>query len=238
MKKFVMIPTYNEKENIEFLINEILKLKIPDLTIVVVDDNSPDGTGNLVRSLSKKDKSVFLLNREHNRGRGYAGKAGYLFCLRNGAEIIIEMDADLSHNPRYLIPMMDKLRYADVVLGSRRVGGSEEVGRGIMRRFITYFANFYIRFLLGVSVKDCNSGYRCFSRKALLSISPETIDSKGPGIVQEVLFKAYLKGLRIKEIPIVFVDRKKGKSKLGIKQLTSGYFLILKLKLKQLLGEI
>ena len=238
MKPFVMIPTYNEKENISNLINKILKLKIKNLHIVVADDNSPDGTWRIVQDISKRKKNVHLLLRKKDRGRGSGGKDGFIYCLKHGADIIVEMDADFSHDPKYIPALIEELKNADLVLGSRRVKGSREIGRGPIRRMITYFANLYIKLLLGLNVKDCNSGYRCFKRKVLEKINLNRIESKGPAIVQEVLFKAHLKGFKIKEIPITFVNRTKGKSKLGIKQLAAGYFMVTKLKLQHLFGLI
>jgi len=232
-----MIPTYNEKENISDLIDRILKLSIKDLHIVVVDDFSPDGTWKIVEEISKKKNNIHLLLRKTKRGRGYAGKDGFIYCLNHGAEIIIEMDADFSHDPRYIPSMLEEIKSYDLVLGSRRVKGAKDVGRGILRRVITCLANLYIRIILGIEVKDCNSGFRCFKRNVLEKIV-YNLESKGPIIVQEVLFKAHLKGFRIKEIPIIFVNRKKGKSKLGIPQLATGYFMVLKLKIQHLFGFI
>ena len=238
MKLFVMIPTYNERENIKNLIDKILKLKINNLHIVVADDNSPDGTWKIVQDISKKNKNVHLLLRKKDKGRGSAGRDGFIYCLKHGADIIVEMDADMSHNPKYIPLMIKELRNADVILGSRRIQGAKEIGRSLLRRFVTLGANLYIRIMLGLKVKDCNSGFRCFKRKVLEAINLEKLESKGPAIVQEVLFKAHLKGFKIKEIPITFVDRTKGASKLGIPQLAAGYFMVLKLKMHHLLGMI
>ena len=233
-----MVPTYNEKENIKTLIDEILKLKIKNLHIVVVDDNSPDHTWKIVQEISKKNKNVHLLLRKSDKGRGSAGRDGFIYCLKHGADIIVEMDADMSHNPKYIPVMIKELKNADVILGSRRVKGSKEIGRSRFRRLVTLIANLYITLMLGIRVKDCNSGYRCFKREVLEKIKPEKIESKGPSIVQEVLFKAHLNRFRIKEIPITFINRTKGKSKLGLKQLAAGYFMVLKLKFMKLIGEI
>lgn len=238
MRIYIMIPTYNEKENIANIISSILNLKIKDLHILVVDDNSPDMTWKIVHELSKKNKNVHLLLRKTDRGRGSAGKDGFIHCLQKKADVVIEMDADFSHDPKYIPLMLKELENADLVLGSRRMHGSKEVGRGPLRKTITFFANLYIRLLLGLKVRDCNSGFRCFKRKVLEGIKTERLESKGPAIVQEVLFKAHLKGFRIKEIPITFINRTKGKSKLGIKQLAAGYFMVLKLKTAHLLRRI
>ncbi len=238
MKIFIMVPTYNEKENIKTLIDEILKLKIKNLHIVVVDDNSPDNTWKIVQQISKKNKNVHLLLRKSDKGRGSAGRDGFIYCLKHGADIIVEMDADMSHNPKYILVMIKELKNADVILGSRRVKGSKEIGRSQFRRLVTLIANLYITWMLGIRVKDCNSGYRCFKREVLEKIKSEKIESKGPSIVQEVLFKTHLNKFRIKEIPITFINRTKGKSKLGLKQLAAGYFMVLKLKFMKLIGEI
>ena len=238
MKTFVMIPTYNEKENIGPLIGKILELRIKNLDITVVDDNSPDGTWEIVRELSEKNKKIHLLLRKSGRGRGAAGKDGFVYCLNHGADIIVEMDADMSHDPKYIPSLIKELKNADLVLGSRRLEGSREVGRSAVRRVITYIANLYIRMMLGLKVKDCNSGFSCFRRKVLEKINAEKLESKGPAIVQEVLFKAHLKGFKIKEIPITFVNRTKGESKLGLPQLAAGYFMVLKLKVQHIFGLI
>jgi len=238
MKTYVMIPTYNEKENIKILIDKILALKIKNLHIVVADDNSPDGTWKIVQDISKKKKNVHLLLRKNDKGRGSGGRDGFIFCLKNKADIIVEMDADMSHDPKYIPLMIKELENADIVLGSRRLKGSKEVGRGLIRPFITWGANLYITLMLGIKVKDCNSGFRCFKRNVLEKIKVEKLQSKGPSIVQEVLFKASLNKFKIKEIPITFINRTKGKSKLGIKELAAGYYMVLKLKLMRLFGEI
>lgn len=238
MKTFVMIPTYNEKENIKSLIDGILGLKIKNLHIVVADDKSPDATWKIVDGISRKKRNVHLLLRKKDRGRGFAGRDGFIYCLKHGADAVVEMDADFSHNPKYIPAMLSELKNADLVLGSRRIEGGMETGRSMLRRFVTWGANFYIRMMLGLKVKDCNSGFRCFRRKVLEAINIKNLESGGPAIVQEVLFKAHLKGFKIKEIPITFVDRTKGHSKLGIPQLAAGYFMVLKLRILKLIGEI
>ena len=159
-----MIPTYNEKENIGNLINSILNLKMKNLHIVVADDNSPDGTWKIVQEISKKKKNVHLLLRKTDKGRGSGGRDGFIYCLNHGADIIVEMDADMSHDPKYIPLMIKELKNADIILGSRRLKGSKEIGRSSMRRLITYLANLYISIVLGLRVKDCNSGFRCFTK--------------------------------------------------------------------------
>ncbi len=233
-----MIPTYNEKENIKNLISQIFKLKLKNLEIVIVDDNSPDGTWKIVKQISNKNKNVHLLLRKRDKGRGTSGRDGFIYCLKHGANIVVEMDADMSHDPKYISKMIKELKNADLVIGSRRVKGAKEIGRSLFRRLITLGANLYIRLMLGLKVKDCNSGFRCFKREVLEKIDLEKLASKGPAIIQEVLFKAHLKGFKIKEIPIIFVNRTKGNSKLGIPQLAAGYFMVLKLKLMKIFNSL
>ena len=238
MKKFIVIPTYNERENIVNLINQINSLKIKDAHTLVVDDNSPDGTADIVREISKKDNNVHLLSRTADKGRGSAGVAGFKKALEMGADIICEMDADFSHNPKYLPDLINNLKDCGVTIGSRFVSGGSDEDRPFLRRILTILANFYIRVLLGLKVKDCNSGYRCFKRDVLKKINLDKMISKGPSIVQEILYKAHLAGFKINEVPIEFVERKEGKSKLGLKHLYKGYTMVLKLKFLHLVGRL
>ena len=231
-----MIPTYNESENVEKLIKEILKF--PKIGILIIDDNSPDGTWKIVKKLMKKNKRVNLLLRKGSRGRGLAGIAGYRYCLKNEADYVIEMDADFSHNPKYIPNFLRAIKRADVVLGSRLIKGGSDSDRGVTRRTVTKLANLYIKIMLGIKVRDCNSGYRCFRRNVLEEINPDKLISKGPDIVQEVLFKAHLKGFKIVEIPIEFIDRKLGKSKLSLRALLKGYTVVLRLKINHILGRL
>jgi dolichol-phosphate mannosyltransferase len=237
MKTVLVIPTYNEAENIERLITTLRRLNL-DLDILVVDDNSPDGTSKIVERLMKKDKKLHLLLRTRDKGRGSAGVAGFKKALDMKADVICEMDADFSHDPQYLPALLKGLEKGDVVLGSRAVSGGSDDDRPFLRRMLTVFANFYIRLLLGVPVRDCNSGYRCFKRRVLAALNLDKITTKGPGIVQEILYRAHLAGFRIVEVPISFVERRKGTSKLGFKHLYRGYFLILKLRFLRLIGRL
>ncbi|MDN3514470.1 MAG: polyprenol monophosphomannose synthase [Candidatus Brocadia sp.] len=230
MKTYVMIPTYNERENIENLIREILNLKIPDLHIVVVDDNSPDGTSEAVKKASKEHPEVELLLRITERGRGSAGIAGFKYALDHGADSVVEMDADFSHHPKYIPRLLEALQDADLVIGSRFTRGGEDVNRGIARRVITLLAGIYVRVLLGLQIKDVSSGYRCFKRKVLEAIELDSMISTGPSIVSEVFYRAHLKGFSIKEIPIKFEDRTRGQTKLNYKILVKTLLMVLKFK--------
>ena len=230
MKTYVMIPTYNERENIGNLIQEILNLKISDLRIVVVDDNSPDGTSVVVKDLSREHQEVELLLRTTERGRGAAGIAGFKHALEHGADCIIEMDADFSHHPKYIPSMLAAIQNADMVIGSRFISGGEDINRGIMRKVITILAGIYVRVLLGLKIKDVSSGYRCFKRKVLEAIELDSMISTGPSIVSEVFYRTHLKGFSIREIPIKFEDRTHGQTKLNYKILMKTLLMVLKFK--------
>jgi len=237
LKTVVIVPTYDESENVVPLLEAIRDLAIPGLEVLVVDDASPDGTAALVRAFAAKHPFAGVLERSGPRGRGLAGRDGYLAALERGADRVIEMDADLSHDPRYLPALIAASAAHDVVLGSRFVAGGSDTDRALWRRVLTVAANFYIRVLFGIAVRDANSGYRCFRREALVAIDPKRLRSPGPAIVQEVLFRAARAGLRIAEIPVAFADRARGDSKLGWGELWQGYVTVLRLRLRELFGR-
>lgn len=237
MKIIVVIPTFNEALNIEELIKRILNLDIEGLELVVVDDNSPDNTAGIVEGLSRRDPRVKLLLRLSDKGRGLGGKAGFLYALDHGADVIIEMDADLSHDPLYIPTFLNEIRGAEVVLGSRYVAGGEDTDRGAARLIQTKLAIFYIRLIMGMDIKDPNSGYRCYRRQALAAVA-RGLESKGADIVQEVIYKLHLKGCRIKEIPIVFKDRVKGETTKNVQDLLRGFYTVLKWRWRKALGKL
>jgi dolichol-phosphate mannosyltransferase len=211
MKIMAMIPTYNEAGNIERLIKEILAIS-NDISVVVIDDDSPDGTGRILDRMRETDLRVHVVHRIGIRGRGTAGIEGFQYALRQGADYIIEMDGDFSHKPVYIPLMLKEMDASDIVIGSRLMEGGEESGRNIMRKWVTQFANIYIRIILNLKVKDCTSGFRVFRREVLEALDLNSMLSTGPSIVQEVLYEAYKKGFRIKEVPIVFEERMSGES--------------------------
>lgn len=231
----VTVPTWNEALNVEALVTELLRLNGEgspyDYEVLVADDDSPDGTWQLVARRSELDTRVHLLHRKTDRGRGRAGRDAMLKALEMGADVVIEMDADFSHPPRYIPEMVAKLDAGyDLVLGSRGVLGGKDVGRSLARRAITKLANTYIRILLGLTVRDCNSGFRAWRASALRAIHVEGTVSQGPAIVQELLFKAARARLAILEIPIEFVERERGESSLTFRKLLQGYWMVLRLR--------
>ncbi len=237
MKVVVVVPTYNERENISELIAALHGLGIAGLHVLVVDDGSPDGTAEIVRQIAGARGGVELLLRNGPRGRGHAGRDGFLRALALGADRVVEMDADFSHDPRSVPALLAAIdRGADMALGSRFVAGGAERNRGWPRRAITRLANLYIRVMFGIAVMDSNSGFRAFRREALAGIDPATLASPGPAIVQEVLFRATRRGYAVVETPILFVNRERGHSKLGFAQLLQGYFAVLRLRLGEIFG--
>jgi len=229
-KTYVIIPTYSEAENIEDLLKEIHQLNIADLTTVVVDDNSPDGTGQIVDRLAKENPKIAVLHRFQNRGRGSAGIEGFKFALKEGADYIIEMDADFSHQVKYIPDLLKHIKSYDVVLGSRFVPGGQDIDRGLIRKITTVLARTYIQSILGIKVLDITSGFRCFRRKVLEDIDLDHMISTGPSIVSEILYKIKLKGFSIFETPITFIDRKKGETKLNLAILLKTLYMVYRFK--------
>jgi dolichol-phosphate mannosyltransferase len=211
MKIVATLPTYNEAQNIPSLIESLLQVS-RSLEVLVIDDNSPDGTWQVVAEMARNDSRIHLLHRTTERGRGTAGIAGFRRALELGADLVVEMDADWSHHPRFLRPMLQAARRADVVIGSRLVKGGGETGRNAVRTLITLLANTYIKAILGLPVRDCTSGYRVFRRRVLERIDWDRMRSTGPAIVQEVLVAARAMGARFTEVPILFEERRAGSS--------------------------
>ena len=233
------VPTYDEALNIEDLTRELLALG-PNFEVLVADDDSPDGTWKLVAAMAETDPRVHLLHRTTDRGRGAAGRDAFVKALELGADVVVEMDADFSHHPRFIPAMLAKMEAtgAGLVLGSRGVEGGSDADRGFLRRMITVAANAYIRLFLGVSVRDCNSGFRCWKADTLRAIDVAATFSQGPAIVQELLFKTARAGIPIQEIPIEFIDRVRGESTLNMRILIRGYTTVLQLRMMALMGKL
>lgn len=233
LKTVVMVPTYNERTNIAGLVR-LLHKSVPQAQILVVDDSSPDGTFEEVRKLMKRDKKLHLLLRDRSiKGRGWAGRDGFVKALQMGAQAVVEMDADLSHQPKFIPALLAPLasREADVVIGSRYMPGGKDMDRPFHRQWTSNFARYYLKFVLGLKVKDPTSGFRTFSREALEKIKVGTLTARDPFTVSEILYRCYKGGLRVKESPIEFIDRTRGESKLGLSTLLKylGRALLLRL---------
>jgi dolichol-phosphate mannosyltransferase len=229
MRAMAMVPTYNEALNIERLLREILA-QGPDIGAVVVDDNSPDGTAEIVECLRREDPRVHLLLRTRDRGRGTAGIAGFQYAVAQGVPFVVEMDADFSHPPSYIPEFLAQMADCDLLIASRLVPGGGERGRHFLRRWITRSANAYIRIVLGFPFRDCTSGYRVFRREVLAAIDLEDMMSRGPSVVEEVLFKAYRRGFRIKEFPYILEERKAGESTFNRRIMMNALRMMMKIR--------
>jgi dolichol-phosphate mannosyltransferase len=228
----VTLPTNNEADNVRPLIAEILALG-ENFEVLVIDDDSPDGTWKIVKELAAEIPRVHLLHRTHERGRGTAGRDGFKWAVENGAEAVVEMDADYSHRPRHIPAMIEALeRGADVVIGSRLVPGGGEVGRGAGRRIITVLANFYIRVVLWLPIRDCTTGFRVFRGSVLGKIPWDRVESTGPEIVQEILLFARAQGVKMVEVPITFEERAAGTSTFNAKIAVRSLLAVLRFRFR------
>ena len=232
-KSLVIIPTYNEKDNISLIIPAALA-QDPCLEVLIVDDGSPDGTGDIVEKMAAENAKVHLLRRPGKMGLGSAYVAGFRWALERDFERVFEMDADFSHNPEDLPRFLAAAEEADLVLGSRY----NEKKLGVVnwdwkRLLLSYFANLYTRIVTGLPVKDAAGGFKCFRRSALESLDLSNMKSDGYCFQIETTFKIWKKGLRVKEIPIVFTDRIRGVSKMSGGIISEAFFLVLKLRFKR-----
>ncbi len=215
MRVQVIVPTYNERDNLPRLVERLLR--IPDLGILVVDDASPDGTGALADELAaRSDGRVSVLRRSGPRGLGRAYVDGIRRALQGDAELICQMDADLSHRPEDLERMLERAADADLVIGSRYVRGGRVVNWPLRRRVLSAGANLYVRRICGLEVRDCTSGFRCWRRDALAALPIARIRSRGYAFLVQLLWEAVEAGCRITEVPIAFVEREQGASKLRL----------------------
>lgn len=239
MKKvLVIIPTYNEADNIKTVIVKVIRRNVPNLNILVVDDNSPDGTSDIVEKISKKDSRINLIKREGKLGLGTAYVEGFKFALKNGFDYIFEMDADLSHYPGDIPKFLEQMKEHDLVIGSRYLKGVNVINWPFSRLALSLFANWYTRMVTGLPIKDCTSGYKCFRREVLESIDLDRISSDGYSFQIEMTYKAWKKNFRIHELPIIFVDREKGDSKMTRKVMREAAWIVWKLRLLNLFGGI
>lgn len=228
-KTLIIIPTYNERENIVLIIREIRNV-LSDTHILVVDDSSPDGTSKCVKELSKEINNVFILDREKKEGLGKAYIDGFKWALNRDYEIIFEMDADFSHDPKYLPDFIKAIENADLVIGSRYISGVNVVDWPMGRLLISYFGNMAARIVAGIPVKDCTSGFKCFRSDVLRSINLNRISSSGYSFQVEMNYQVWRNGFKIVETPIVFTDRKRGVSKMSTSIVREGLFLLWRLR--------
>lgn len=232
----IIIPTYNERENIVLIIPEIKKI-LPEVHILVVDDSSPDGTGKCVQEIAAAIDGVFLVSRPKKEGLGKAYVTGFKWALEREYEYIFEMDADFSHDPSSLPAFIEAVRTNDLVIGSRYISGVNVINWPITRLLLSYYSNQLARFLTGIPIRDCTGGFKCFRRSLLKKLPLERISSSGYSFQVEINHFAWKNGFSIKEIPIVFTDRKRGASKMSTNIILEGLFLISKLRVISLFGK-
>lgn len=226
----VVIPTYNERENLPVVCQQVLQATQGRVHVLIVDDNSPDGTGILADELAAQHPQIRVLHRECKEGLGRAYVAGFKRALEMGYDRIAQMDADLSHDPRDLPILIAHTEHADVIIGSRYVPGGDVADWARWRYYLSRYANIYVELVTGIPVVDATSGYRCYRREALESISLDTIRSNGYAFQIEMAYRAYRHGFHIQEIPIVFTERRAGRSKLSRKVIWEAIWLPWKLR--------
>ncbi len=229
MKTIVIIPTFNEKENIKKLIHNLLEL-YPNVDILVVDDGSPDGTGEIVKNIQRSDTRIKLIEREGKMGLGTAYVAGFKYMLANGYDAAIQMDADFSHNPKDIRIFRDLTEEYDLIIGSRYVQGVNVINWPMKRLLLSYFANLYTKVITGLPLYDSTGGFKCFKREVLESINLDKIKSNGYAFQIEMNYKAWKNGFKLKESPIVFTDRVEGISKMSKKIVREAIFMVWKLR--------
>lgn len=226
----VIIPTYNERDNLGPISEAVLKADAR-VDILVVDDNSPDGTGQLADELAAKEPRIKVLHREKKQGLGRAYLHAFRWALEHGYQYVIEMDADFSHDPRYLPKLIDTaMSGADIALGSRYVEGGGTVNWGVSRQLISQGGSLYARTILGVKIRDLTGGFKCFNRRVLESIDLDAVQSSGYAFQIELTYRALKKGFTVKEIPIVFEDRRVGQSKMSKKIFLEAVRMVWKLR--------
>jgi dolichol-phosphate mannosyltransferase len=232
MRSIVIVPTYNERANLQELVDKI-QLHAPDLHVLIVDDNSPDGTGTLADELHQKHTDrIFVLHREKKEGLGKAYLDGFRHVLKQDYECILQMDADLSHDPAHLPRFLDQMETHDLVVGSRYLQGISVVNWDLKRLIMSKLATNYVRFVTRMPFTDTTSGFKCWRREALEALDFETTFSSGYVFLVEMKYKAYRKGLRVAEVPIIFVERKSGNSKLDWGVIREAIWGVLRLRLK------
>ena len=230
MKAVLVIPTYNEHENIEKLATEVLS-KDNSIHILIVDDNSPDGTGELADRMAAADDRIHVLHRKGKLGLGSAYREGFRLAIDQGADYIVEMDADFSHDPAVLPRFFEKMSDYDLVIGSRYLNGVSVVNWPLRRLMLSYFASVYTRVITGLRISDCTSGFKCFNRKVLEAIDLNRIRSDGYSFQIEMNYRCVEKGFRVGEVPIIFIDRHAGSSKMSKKIVREAVIMVWKLKL-------
>ncbi len=235
MKTLIVIPTYNEGKNISELIH-YLSTVVPDAHLLIVDDNSPDGTGKIVKEHQGRHKHLFLEERPGKMGLGTAYRFGFKWALDRDYKAIVQMDADLSHDPGDVPQLLAELKNADVIIGSRYCNGISVVNWPLSRLILSYGANLYTRIITGMPVKDATAGFKAWKRKALENIDLDSVRSQGYSFQIEMNFRAWVKGFTIKEHPVIFIDRTIGESKMSKHIMREAIIMVWRLRIWKIFG--
>ncbi len=236
-RALVIIPTYNEAENVKSIIPAILTVNA-DVEVLVVDDNSPDGTAEVVEEMMESNSRIHLIKRNEKMGLGTAYVAGFKYAIEHCFDFVFEMDADSSHDAQEIPNFLSKMNSFDLVIGSRYRDGVRVLNWPVRRLLLSYFANVYTQIITGLPLKDATGGFKCFRRKVLESIDLDSIKSNGYSFQIEVSYKAWKKGFRLLEIPVVFVDRRVGTSKMSKSIVWEAVFMVWKLRLRSIFRRL
>ncbi len=236
-RALIIFPTYNEKENIEAIVHAVLPLD-PRINVLIVDDNSPDGTGKIADRLAQQEEKVHVFHRQIKDGLGRAYIAGFKWAIQNNYDFVFEMDADFSHGPEYIKTFLKEIQTHDLVIGSHYISGVNVINWPMSRLLLSYFANYYSRIITGMPIRDATGGFKCFRRAVLESIDLDAVQSSGYSFQIEMNMRVWKKGFRIKEIPIVFIDRIAGRSKMSKKIMREAIWMVWWLRIKATFGQL
>lgn len=236
-KTLVITPTFNEAENVERLITMVLE-QAETVEMLIVDDNSPDGTAAMVKRMMETNPRIHIIERQGKMGLGTAYVAGFKYAIAHKYDYVMEMDADFSHNPKDIPAFLKAIEQFDLVIGSRYCKGISVVYWPMKRLLLSYYANVYTRIITGLPLKDATGGFKCYRRETLESINLDKIKSNGYSFQIEMSFKIWRRGFNLTEIPIIFVDRDAGVSKMSRKIVYEAVYMVWVLKLRSLLGRL
>jgi dolichol-phosphate mannosyltransferase len=237
VRSLVIIPTFNEADNITRLLPAVLS-QAPHLDVLIVDDNSPDGTAGLVRDMMSANSRIHLIERPGKMGLGTAYVLGFKFAIEHGYDYVFEMDADFSHSPKEIPNFLKKIQEYDLVLGSRYIHGVRVLNWPMRRLLLSFSANVYTQIITGLPIRDATGGFKCFRREVLEAIELDKVKSNGYAFQIEMSFKAWKKGFRLTEIPIIFLDRRSGVSKMSRKIVYEAIFMLWTLRLRSLFNRL
>lgn len=227
----IIIPTYNEIDNIERMVTTLFSL-YPDVNLLIIEDGSPDGTSDVVKKIQQTNKKLHMIERTGKQGLGTAYITGFKWALENGFNFVFEMDCDFSHDPKQVIDLLEAAQKNDLVIGSRYIDGIRIINWPFRRLLLSYLASIYTRFVTGIPVFDTTGGFKCFTRKALERLNLDNIISKGYIFQLELNYKVWTSGLSVKEVPIIFYERRDGESKMGGGIIFEALFAVVRLRFK------